>query len=45
MLRCVVTSGSAGKEKYTGNDDDDDDMEWNLRGKEKQLRGKEENVL
>ena len=37
MLRSVVTSGSAGKEKYSGNDDDDDDddAEWNMRGKEK----------
>ena len=31
MLRSVVTAGSAGKEKYIGNDDD---VEWNLRGKE-----------
>ena len=35
MLRSVVTSGSAGKEKSIGNDDDDDNVEWNLRGKEK----------
>jgi len=34
MLRSVVTSGSAGKEKSIGNDDDDN-VEWNLRGKEK----------